>query len=133
MEAQPTKRKRSPFKRFLIYLSIIIVLVLLGYGYWRYFFTYSEGNRTGLLQKFSRKGTLFKTYEGELVLSSIKSTSDVSIASEKFFFSVNDKELAKKMMGMEGQRVILHYQQKNAAILWRGDTPYMVDSVRVLQ
>jgi hypothetical protein len=133
MEAQPTKRKRSPFKKFLIYLSIIIVLVLLGYGYWRYFFTYSEGNRTGLLQKFSRKGTLFKTYEGELVLSSIKSTSDVSIASEKFFFSVNDKELAKKMMGMEGQRVILHYQQKNAAILWRGDTPYMVDSVRVLQ
>jgi hypothetical protein len=133
MGAQPTKRKRSAFKRFLIYLSIIIVLALLGYGYWRYLFTYSEGNRTGLLQKFSKKGTMFKTYEGELVLSSIKSTSDVSIASEKFFFSVNDKELAKKMMTLEGQRVILHYQQKNGAIPWRGDTPYMVDSVKVLQ
>jgi hypothetical protein len=133
MEGQPIKRKRSPFKRFLIYLFIIIIVAFLGYGYWRYFFTYSEGNRTGLLQKFSRKGTLFKTYEGELVLSSIRSTSDVSIASEKFFFSVNDKELADKLMTLEGQRVILHYQQKNGAIPWRGDTPYIVDSVRILQ
>ena len=133
MDEQRIKRRRSPFKRFLLYLFIIIVLALIGYGYWRYFFTYSEGNRTGLLQKFSHKGTMFKTYEGELVMSSIRSTSDVSIASEKFLFSVNDKELASKMMTMEGQRVTVHYHQKNGVVPWRGDTPYIVDSVRVLQ
>ena len=116
-----------------MYLGFAIAIALIAYGYWRYFFTYSEGNRTGLLQKFSYKGTLFKTYEGELVMSSIKSTSDVSIASEKFLFSVNDKELAKKMMALEGQRVVIHYLQKNGVIPWRGDTPYIVDSVRVLQ
>ena len=133
MDEQRTKRRRSPFKRFLLYLFIIVLLVLIVYGYWRYFFTYSEGNRTGLLQKFSHKGTLFKTYEGELVMSSIRSTSDVSIASEKFLFSVHDEDLAQNMMELEGQRVTVHYQQKNGAIPWRGDTPYIVDSVRVLK
>jgi hypothetical protein len=116
-------------KKFLSITTVIIILFLAGFFYWRYYYTYSEGNRTGLLQKFSHKGNVFKTYEGELVLSSIQSTGGVGIASEKFLFSVANDSLAAKMMNYEGHRVTLHYQQKNAALPWRGDSEYIVDKV----
>jgi hypothetical protein len=116
-------------KKFLGTTSVIIILFLAVFFYWRYYYTYSEGNRTGLLQKFSHKGNIFKTYEGELVLSSIQSTGGVGIASEKFFFSVTEDSLAAKMMNYEGHRVTVHYLQKNANLPWRGDSEYVVDKV----
>lgn len=118
-------------KGFLITL-LILLLVGSGYFYWKYFFTYSDGNRTGLLQKFSRKGNLFKTYEGELVLNSLTTSGNNAIGAEKFYFSVDEKKVAEKMMRLEGQRVVLHYQEKNGHLWWRGDTNYIVDSVRIL-
>ena len=72
-------------KGFLITL-LIIVLIGSGFFYWKYYFTYSDGNRTGLLQKFSRKGNLFKTYEGELVLNSLTTSGNNAIGAEKFIF-----------------------------------------------
>lgn len=118
-------------KKFLGITITIIILVLAGFVYWKYYYTYSEGNRTGLLQKFSHKGNLFKTYEGELILSSIQSTTGVGIASEKFLFSVADDSLATKMMNYEGHKVTVHYQQKNATLPWRGESEYIVDKVVV--
>lgn len=117
-------------KKFLGITVAIIIVVVTVVIFWRYYYTYSYGNRTGLLQKFSYKGNVFKTYEGELVLSSIQSTGGVGLASEKFYFSVSDKVLAEKMMRMEGHKVVVHYEQKNGTLPWRGDTPYVVDSVR---
>jgi hypothetical protein len=114
----------------VLYWGLAILLVLLAiFIYWKYSFTYSEGNRSGLLQKFSYKGTIFKTYEGELILSSVKSNQDVSLASEKFFFSVPGKTLAEKLLKLEGTTVVLHYKEKNGTLPWRGETVYLVDSV----
>ncbi len=115
---------------------VITILVLLligsGYFYWKYYFTYSDGNRTGLLQKFSRKGNLFKTYEGELVLNSLTSSSSMPLSAEKFYFSVDKQPVADKLMGLEGQKVILHYEEKKGALAWRGDSYYIVDSVKLV-
>jgi hypothetical protein len=105
--------------------------LLAGLIYWKYFFTYSEGNRTGLLQKFSYKGTIFKTYEGELILSSIRSQANVALASEKFFFSVIDQETARKLENLQGHFITVHYKMKNGILPWRGDSKYLVDSVRI--
>ncbi|MEI7723941.1 MAG: hypothetical protein WCK09_02500 [Bacteroidota bacterium] len=114
----------------ILYWSLAILVIVLGlFIYWKYSFTYSEGNRSGLLQKFSYKGNMFKTYEGELILSSVKSNQDVSLASEKFFFSVVDKALAEKLLKLEGTLVVLHYKEKNGTLPWRGETVYLVDSV----
>ena len=121
--------KKSGFKKFMRRLTFILLLLLAVFVYWKYFFTYSDGNRTGLLQKLSRKGTIFKTYEGELVLSSISSTANVALASEKFYFSVTSKAIAKKMEAFEGKKVKLHYLQKNGRLLWRGESEYIVDEV----
>ena len=116
-------------KKFLYWSLAILLIVLAVFIYWKYSFTYSEGNRAGLLQKFSYKGTIFKTYEGELILSSVKSNQNVSLASEKFFFSVPNKELAERLLTLEGTMVVLHYKEKNGIIPWRGETVYLADSV----
>lgn len=125
-----TPVKPSRFKRFGRNFLLIIILLLGALVYWKYFFTYSEGNRTGLLQKFSYKGTIFKTYEGELILSSIRSQSNVALASEKFFFSVKDKETAKQLENLQGHFITVHYKMKNGTLPWRGDSKYLVDSVK---
>lgn len=119
-------------RKFLGIIVFIVLLIVAVFGYWKYFYTYSDGNRTGLLQKFSHKGNIFKTYEGELILSSIQSTNNMALASEKFLFSVAHKPLAEKMMGMEGRKVVLHYHEKNGTLPWRGESRYIIDSVTVL-
>ncbi|HET7897180.1 MAG TPA: hypothetical protein VFL47_05910 [Flavisolibacter sp.] len=125
------KRKRSgTVKRILIYSILGLVLVGALVIFWRYYYTYSDGNRFGLLQKFSHKGNLFKTYEGEMILSSINSNQNVPIASEKFYFSVTDEEVAKKLDNLQGHHVTVHYKQKNNPAFWRGESEYIVDSVK---
>ncbi len=116
----------------IVRLVFIFLIVFLGtFIYWKYFYTYSEGYRAGLLQKFSNKGTFFKTFEGELILSSVSSTSNVAIASEKFLFSVTNKNLTHQFDTLQGRNVIVHYLEKNGALFWRGDTKYLVDSIKV--
>src|SRR5215510_6829701 len=99
-------------KKILRWGAFIFIVVLAFLVYWNYYNTYSEGNRSGILQKFSKKGSIFKTYEGELIMSSIASTSNTTIASEKFYFSVKDDSIAKTLFNFEGKRVTLHYEQK---------------------
>ena len=122
-------KKTNGFKKFMRWFIFILLLGFAAFAYWKYFFTYSDGNRTGLLQKLSHKGTIFKTYEGELVLSSISSTAGVALASEKFYFSVTDKAVATKMESFEGKKVKVHYLQKNGKLPWRGESEYIVDDV----
>ena len=118
-------------KKVLRWFLFLIGFILVSFIYWKYFYTYSEGYRAGLLQKFSSKGTLFKTYEGEMILSSVSSTRDVALASEKFLFTLTNKTLVRQFDTLQGESVIVHYRQKNGIIFWRGDSQYLVDSVRV--
>ena len=120
--------KSKKVLKWFLYLVVLIGCILI---YWKYFYTYSEGYRAGLLQKFSHKGVIFKTYEGEMILSSVSSNRDVAIASEKFLFTVTNKSLVRQFDTLQGQPVIVHYRQKNARLFWRGDSPYLVDSVKV--
>ena len=118
-------------KRILRWTLTLLIVFLGTFIYWKYFYTYSEGYRAGLLQKFSNKGTFIKTYEGEMILSSVSSNQNVALASEKFLFSVTNKNLAIQFDTLQGRNVIVHYIQKNGAVFWRGDSKYLVDSIRV--
>lgn len=114
-----------------IFLTVLLVLLIFaGWFYWKYYFTYSDGNRTGLLQKLSHKGNMFKTYEGELVLSSLTTSGVSSLGTEKFYFSVENKGVAEKLQPFEGQRVTVHYEEKKGTLPWRGDSRYIVDDVK---
>ncbi len=126
----PVIKKRRRFGKYLFLFSLVLLAVLAIFIWWNYYYTYSDGNRYGLLQKFSRRGNLFKTYEGELILSSVRGNLNVPIASEKFFFTVTDEAVAKKMGELQGRGITIHYEEKKRAAFWRGDSPYIVDSVR---
>lgn len=121
-------QKINKILKWGLYLILIFGAIFI---YWKYFFTYSEGYRAGLLQKFSSKGMLFKTYEGEMILSSVSSTRDVALASEKFLFTLTNKSLVRQFDTLQGSMVIVHYRQKNGTIFWRGDSQYLVDSVKI--
>jgi hypothetical protein len=128
---KPVPKKTSGFKKFMRWFVFLLLVVLSIAVWWNFYYTYSDGNRSGLLQKLSHKGNVFKTYEGELVQRSIVSTGNVGIASEKFYFSVVSDSVAKVMQNLEGKNVKLHYLQKKGTLPWRGDSPYIVDGVEL--
>lgn len=123
-------RRKGKGGRILLITLLVLFFGLFVFVWWRYYYTYSDGNRFGLLQKFSRRGTMFKTYEGEMILSSVRSNNNTAIASEKFFFSVTDENVAQQLSNLQGRNITVHYKEKNSAAFWRGDSPYIVDSVR---
>lgn len=118
--------------RKYLYLTLTLFIIIVGlFVYWSYFFTFSDGYRAGLLQKFSHKGNIFKTYEGEMILSSVQSNKNVAIASEKFVFSVSDKDVALQLDTLQGKNIVVHYTEKNRALPWRGETVYIVSSAKL--
>ena len=138
MSQKPENEKKGAWSNVVIktrrvfkWLVTLIIIFLAGFIYMKYFYTYSEGYRAGLLQKFSHKGTIFKTYEGEMILSSVASTRDIALASEKFQFTVINENLIRQFDTLQGSNVIVHYIQKSGAVFWRGDSKYLVDSVKI--
>ena len=98
-----------------------------------YFGTYSEGVRSGVVVKISRKGYLFKTYEGQLNLMTFGAVRSQNMISESFEFSVSSThtDLINELeqASLSGERVSLHYVERFAAFPWRGDTKYFVDKL----
>ena len=98
-----------------------------------YFGTYSDGVRSGVVVKISRKGYLFKTYEGQLNLMTFGAVRSQNMISESFEFSVSSShtDLINELeqASLSGERVSLHYVERFAAFPWRGDTKYFVDKL----
>jgi hypothetical protein len=119
-------------KRILVISLVVILLVGLGGGAIAVFGTYSSGSRVGMIIKFSKKGTILKTYEGELSLGALSQGNDGEL-TEKWGFSVyrDDDAIIRKINEAmdEGKDVRLHYKQKYFQFEWRGDTEYFIDKV----
>ncbi len=107
---------------------LVISIGIFIYG--KYLHTVSEGYRTGLIQKITPKGNIFKTYEGEMIVHSKKGNPNVENAAEKFYFSVTAKNMVDKLDTIQGKIVVVHYRQKNGAIFWHGDSPFLVDTIK---
>jgi hypothetical protein len=100
-----------------------LVIILLGaiVVYWFFFNVYSSGERKGTLIKITRKGNVFKTYEGEMWLSCRQMMN-----AEKFFFSISEPKLADSLMNLQDECLQLIYEQYRRPLPWRGDSKYMV-------
>jgi hypothetical protein len=113
-----------------VFLGIVVAIVLglVVFTWLTLHWAYSEGERAGFLQKFSRKGWICKTWEGEIALVTLPGT-----VAEKFDFTVRDDDLAKRLGADIGQRVNVHYEQRKwIPTSCFGDTEYFVTSVQVI-
>lgn len=116
-------------KRFWGIFAVVIVVALALFVYFRFYFVFGEGVKSGELNYVVRKGIVFKTYEGKLIQSGIRSKTAGSVQSYEFEFSVEDKQLAEKLMLQSGKTLELHYKEYFGALPWRGFTKYIVDSI----
>jgi len=109
-------------------LLVILLLVLLLPVVWTWFtltWSYSEGERAGILQKFSRKGWLCKTYEGELAQYIV-----AGVAPQIWNFTVRDERVADELRTLAGSKLQLHYTEHvGVPTSCFGDTGYYVDGV----
>ncbi|MBB4037985.1 hypothetical protein GGR21_003911 [Dysgonomonas hofstadii] len=116
-------------KKFAAITIAVILVGLLIFGYIWYYVPYSDsGVKAGILNNVKHKGIIFKTYEGELIQSGFR-PGQQGLQSNEFQFSVEDKELAIKLMSLSGQNVKLHYKEYYGKLPWRGYTKFVVDSI----
>jgi hypothetical protein len=113
-------------------LGIIIGVVVLGlviFFSMRYYFVFGEGVKAGTLNYIVRKGYVFKTYEGEMILTGLQSKAPNSMQSNEFTFSIDDAALAQRLMLNSGREMQVHYKEYLGSVPWRGYSKFIVDSV----
>jgi len=107
-------------KKFVFFFIALLLVIISGYVYWSYFFVISDGTRVGILFKFTRTGTVFKTFEGEMIQPGLKTAKGIN--TNNFFFSVSDPNMAQKLNEVQGKVVEVHYKQYRKYLPWRGET-----------
>jgi hypothetical protein len=91
--------------------------------------SYSTGERAGYIQKFSKKGWLCKSWEGDLALSTVP-----GVAPTMWPFTVRNEATAKQVSIATGRRVIVYYREhRGIPSSCFGDTNYYVDSIRIVK
>ena len=117
----PRRGRRWPL------LLVLLLALFAAYTLLASWWSYSEGERVGVLQKLSRKGWVCKTYEGELALYVVS-----GVAPQIWNFTVRDQKVAGQLNAVLGERVRLHYSEhRGLPSSCFGDTPYFVDSVNL--
>lgn len=115
--------------KYIILLIVLPVLIFAAYTWVTLSWVYSSGERAGYVQKFSSKGYLCKTWEGEIVLVSMPGTQ-----AEKFNFTVKNATVAKQVINSLGKRVRISYEEhKGIPSSCFGDSPYFVNSIQILE
>src|SRR5215831_6312285 len=125
-QVRPSKKNWK--LRIFLFLVVLPAVLFAGYTWVTLHYAYSTGERSGYVQKISKKGWLCKTWEGELAMATVPGT-----APQIFPFSVRDDAVANQVQQAAGRRVALSYQQhKGLPSSCFGETEYFVTGVRVV-
>jgi len=125
-------------KKIIFFSVLILLLIIAGYVYFSYYRVYDDGGREGILYSFSRKGTIFKTYEGVILQPGIRSAKTGGLNTNEFHFSVTDETVADSLKKCIGMQVLVHYNKYPKNLAWRGennnpdnkeDGQYVVDKI----
>lgn len=121
----------SRLKKIMTYFTLLVLVPIALFAMYTWAslsWVYSSGERAGYVQKLSQKGWVCKTYEGELILVSMPGTQ-----AEKFFFTVRDASVAKKINKTVGERVRLIYEEhKGVPTTCFGETSFYIKDVELL-
>lgn len=128
--------------RKIIGLFALLLILSIGvYVYWNYMKIYDDGVREGVVQKFSRKGDIFKTYEGELLGGGFGRVN-AGFQAQYFYFSVEDPQVASFIEQNAGKNLTLHFIRYKKNLPWRGENynaknqepgQYIVDKAEISQ
>jgi hypothetical protein len=118
---EDVKVKAQSFAKKLAWMTILGLILFSTVYYFYRDYTVSEGTRTGLLFKISKKGKVFKTYEGQIQLAG----ATIMNKESTFEFST-EESVYQSLQMLEGKNVRLHYREKVDAFPWQGDTNYIV-------
>lgn len=119
-------------KRFFLTVLLLVLLLGVGAASFVYFANYSEGTRAGRLIKLSRKGFVFKTYEGQLDTGGLQSSGgEGGGVTSLWDFSVpsSNRKLIAELEMQQGKMVKLRYEEKYYRFFWRGETRYFITRV----
>jgi hypothetical protein len=122
------EHRMNSFTKWLLSLVLIGLVGISAYTWLMLTWSYGSGERAGYVQKFSKRGYVCKTWEGELAMVSMPGTM-----SEKFLFTVRDDAVAQKINSNLGKKVALKYDQHiGLPTTCFGDTEYFVSGVEVI-
>lgn len=120
---------RKKAVRIAALLIVTVAVLCTGYVMIALNWSYSKGERIGYIQKFSEKGWLCKTWEGELQMLPVPGA-----LPEKFIFSVRDKAVISKINSSMGKKVSLFYEQhKGIPTTCFGESEYFAADAKVLE
>lgn len=118
--------------KIITFTSIVLVIALGLFVYFKFYFVFGEGVKAGELNFVVYKGYIFKTYEGKAIQAGFTKgakNASTTIQSYEFEFSITDKALADSLMRCSGKIVELHYKEYLGALPWRGQQKYIVDDI----
>lgn len=121
--------KSSGFKKVMRIILLIAFIVIGLVIWWKYFYVFGEGVKSGELNYVVKKGNIFKTYEGKLIQSGFRSKAVGTVQSYEFEFSVVNDSIANVLMQNSGNYFDLHYKEYKGTLPWRGFSPYIVDEI----
>ena len=127
--ANSTPERGRGFRCFMRIFVFLLIAGLALFIYFRYFYVFGDGVKSGHLNYAVRKGNIFKTYEGKLIQEGYRTRTPGSIQSYEFEFSVKNKRIYDILSANSGKRFDLHYREYHGVIPWRGNTRYIVDSI----
>lgn len=120
-------------RRIITIASLVLILLITGIVYYRYYFVFGSGSKAGTMNYFVNKGYVFKTYEGRLIQAGIKAPVQGTIQSNEFMFSVTDEKVAAQLNQNAGAYLQLHYKEYFHTLPWRGVSVFVVDSIISIQ
>jgi len=108
---------------------LVAALLIAGYTWLSLTWAYAKGERAGYIQKFSKKGWVCKTWEGELAMVAVPGSMP-----EMFYFSVREDAVAAQINQAMGRRMVVYYEQ-HIGVPTRcfGETQYYVKSVKAIE
>jgi hypothetical protein len=120
-----TQRPGRSGRKFL-FISLLVIIAIAVIAYFICGITYSDGTRSGILTKVSRKGFVFKTFEGEINIGGLNQGDGTIMPATVFKFSAENEQVYRKLESMQGRKVVVHYREVIKNLFWQGDTNYFV-------